>query len=523
MTGYDLFVSPQSAMEQTHRSPTFRSREGTMAISYAPSVPRPPCQTVEELTDALVEDMEAATRSTVPECITSELTLALSALVPLHRPVIGPYAEGGERDLPAEYKTNWIASGKDGKKQHPQASAYAIVFANGQEARQVVQRAASRGILAAIETADGFKYSFNNAWAAKDDDGMRFSYICQDSTQNKDRHANGFPKTLKHLKGAGERGPRKETFDCKGSVSVKFSLQKGLLEVFYRHYAIHPTVKERKPFARAPRSTAKRRPNYARPLPNLSLDADADQNTNQNISQDGEDTGGLFGKLQEMRFAYVKSSAPPKAQTMAEANASQAPNIGRPLKRKREDENVLPRPPSKVLSLAEILKQSQIAKSPPNPKEMTTPESNGNARPPPMEYSLPSWQMAPSAPPPPAPEQPHPAPITQPPNLPSSYQQPYQPNTPSYPPPHQQPGQEAYLSQPKQYPKTQGLFTTMKPMHTPPGTTDKFRAKLSCTNCRHAKRKVSPFRSHPRLSLQLISTSAMKPVQSVTLAPRRGG
>ena len=512
---YDIFVNPQPAMAHANRSPTFRSRDGNASITHAPSLSRPPCQTLEELTNALVEDMEAATRSTVPECTTSELTLALSALVPLHRPIIGPYAEGGTRDLPAEYKTNWIASGKDGKKQHPQASAYAVVYANGHEARQTVQRAASRGILTAIERADGFRYSFNNAWAAKDDDGMRFSYICQDSTQNKDRHANGFPKTLKHLKGAGERGPRKETFDCKGSVSVKCSLQKGALEVFYRHYAIHPKVKERTPYPRAPRKL--KMPNaISPPLPSGSLDQNSDQTTNQNVSQGDEETGGLFGKLQNMRFAYVDPSASSKPQAMAEANASQASNIGRPLKRKREDEPVYSRPSGKVLSLAEILKQSQTAKPPPNSQQTNTPRPNGNAHPPPMEYFLPSWQMPPPTPRPPVNKQPQSAPTTQPANLPPSYRQPYQPLTPHQPPRPSHPATEQeHLGYPQQQPKSQGLFTIMKQGRGDLQTTStqtsphpgygagaraadyapSLRAfpqqwKDTCLNCRYAKRQV---------------------------------
>ena len=517
------------------------SEAGTAtSITSALSLSRPLCKTLEELTDALVDNIEAATRSTVPECTTSELMLALSAMVPLHRPIIGPYAEGGNRDLPAEYKTNWIASSKNGKKQYPQASAYAIVYANGHEARQTVQRAASRGILTAIEKADGFKYSFNNAWAAKDDDGMRFSYICQDSTQNRDRHANGFPKTVKRLKGAGERGSWKETFDCKGSISVKYSLQEGTLEVIYKHYAIHPKVKERTPYPRAPRKL--KTPNYSSPLPSVSLD----QSTSQNVSQGDKEPAGLFGKLQNMSSAYREPSTSSKPQAMVEANTSQASNTNRPLKRKREDKTVYSRPPGKVLSLTEILRQSQIAKPQPNSKQTNTPRLDGAAHQPPMEYSLPSWQMPPPAPPPPVKTKPLPARSTQPANPPPSYQQPYQPQKPYQPlwPSHPATEQERLGFLHKE-PKSQGLFTIMKQgrgdlqttstqTSSHPGYGAEARAadyppslrtfpqqwEDTWFNCRYSKRQVCSLAHRPSVPIWLTLISAIQSVRFVVSVPR---
>lgn len=254
---------------------------------------RPPCATLDDLTSALKEDMDAAAASLVPECTTSSLSLSVSALIPLHRPNIGPYAEGGEHDLPPSFKTDWtdVDSDEDNglaKKSFPQAAVERIVYLQDAQLQQTVQRAASRGIVAAIEAMDGFKYSFNNAWAAKDLDGQRFSYICQDSMQNKDRHANGFTRTQKHLKGEGDRGARKQTYDCKGSVSVKCSLARSCIDVHYRHYAIHPTLLERKSMPK-------------QPMPRAVIGADTSGGVPASSHQ--AHSGGLFGRLQSEKSA----------------------------------------------------------------------------------------------------------------------------------------------------------------------------------------------------------------------------
>lgn len=482
------------------------------SLMYANGHTKPPCHSLEDLINAIRADIEASEKSSVPECTTSEVSLSFSAWVPLHRPNIGPYAEGGEQDLPAEFKTSWIASGKDGMKQHPQASVQAIISAPDQLARQTVQRAASRGIVAAIEKMDGFKYTFNNAWAAKDDHGMRYSYICQDSTQNKDRHANGFTRTQKHLKGEGERGPRKPTFDCKGSVSVKCSLQRGCVDVYYRHYAIHPKVKERKTVRRPSQS---RRQDSQAAGPHLAR------------GEISEETGGLAGVLQEQTQTYtytaarkLSSIAPPRPQAMAEVNTQQASNIGKPLKRKRDsDMSVQSRVPGKTLSLAELLKQSETAK-PQRSTPPKAPKATQTARPPPLNYDLPSWQMPPAPPVRPRPPSSKQS-GQQPPNLPPSYQPPYQPTPPrtqpgsrqtstQYPPTPPQPPrppQQKYSSVPKGLPQNQGLFTTMKavPRHSapqvpvypgfvaaPPPHPSQLSGKASCTNCRYGQKEVSP-------------------------------
>ena len=254
-----------------------------------------PLPNLSDLNEHLKAEIAGGSESLVPECTTCELSLMSSAIIPLIRPALGNYSEGGDHDLPQDFKTNWQdvehanGHGTMEMKSTPHTSIGNILAIQDTEARQIVQRAASRGIVQTLESTDGFKYSFNNAWAAKDDGGLRFSYICQDSMQNKDRHANGYQRTQKHLKTVAPspvygpdgtilqssnspdvRGPRKPTYDCKGSVSVKFSAQRGCVDVYYRHYAIHPTVAARKNEPRPPpkpRTIREARPaNTARPL-----------------------------------------------------------------------------------------------------------------------------------------------------------------------------------------------------------------------------------------------------------------
>lgn len=264
-------------------SSTGRSRGATVyGLKYASQA-----MDLDAMIAALRADIEASAESPIPECTTTELSLHGSAFVPLLRPTIGPYADGGSQDLPEEFKVNFPDSNQDKDKNaqldsqennnadgsssqpppppkpsllrldplrdSPQASVDSTLTITDSKARAIVQRAASRGLVQHIENLDGFRYSFNNAWSAKDEDGLRFSYICQDSMQNKDRHANGFARTQKNSNNrrggsdAPVRGPRKATYDCKGTVSVKFSAKLRAVVIQYRHYAIHGTVADRKP------------------------------------------------------------------------------------------------------------------------------------------------------------------------------------------------------------------------------------------------------------------------------------
>jgi hypothetical protein len=280
-------------------------------------------QDLEELMGMLQAEIDASFVDGVHECCKSELTLGGGALVPLMRPNIGPYADGGKQDLPTEYKTNFppleapkvnepsqsqqddqaesqmqtqdppqqdanasgtqprdgpsetqrsasssttqptsskstpaIPEPEDPLKRCPRATVDTVINITDPDLRAIIQRAASRGLVQRIVNLDGYKYMFNNYWTSRiDGDGMRYSYICRDSLQNKDRfsHVPTRPTTA----APSNRGPMprrtKESWDCKGSISIKFSKTVGAIIIQYRHTAMHPTHASRK---RPPRKPA---------------------------------------------------------------------------------------------------------------------------------------------------------------------------------------------------------------------------------------------------------------------------
>ncbi|KAF2862339.1 hypothetical protein K470DRAFT_255973 [Piedraia hortae CBS 480.64] len=177
--------------------------------------------TIDALADALKPTLSGRT-----PC---ELHLSEDSVLPLLRPAVGPYAKGGVHDLPPEYETSPL--------DIPSAIVSHLLATPTGEPRQIVQRAASRAIVRAIETTDGFRYVFNNVWAAMNEEGLRFSYICQDSVQNKERHRN---KAFSESPQGGNG--RKPTFDCKGCISIKFSQTRRRIDVNYRHLPIHDAV-----------------------------------------------------------------------------------------------------------------------------------------------------------------------------------------------------------------------------------------------------------------------------------------
>ncbi|KXS96357.1 hypothetical protein AC578_3081 [Pseudocercospora eumusae] len=502
---------------------SFGSRAGSMSdynggnVSvnvFSQPIASGPFDSLDALSEALKSVVNSAAANAALQCSTVELRLSLNAVIPLVRPSIGPYAEGGDHDLPPEFKTGFFDTstsepGTEQGTQHPKAPVSAIINIVDPRGSQIVQRAASRGIQQVVQAVDGFRYSFNNAWAAKDGEGSRFSYICQDSMQNKDRHANGYTRVMKHLKdpGGAERGPRKPTYDCKGSISVKFSTNRQSCDVYYRHLAIHETVAARKAAARAPSGGGRRTTTSWTKVPQ------GPAATMNDVRQ----SGGISATLQAEEYAN-------SALAMADSPAPGTPatsNMSRPLKRKRTPPPPPPAPvngnPRKPLSLADLLRQSDTAQTPAPSFEVEPPKFS--KKPAPVAYDLPSWQApppslskAPNDLPYPLPYQPK---RTQPPPTPTSAQ----PATAS-----QRAAMNATAPQQKVYqqfkliapssnqPKAQGLFTTMKPIPTPradslpwpaesyntpqhpPGPTQfaKYvapRAKQSCTNCRFAKMK----------------------------------
>jgi len=172
---------------------------------------------------------------------------------------------------------------EDPLKTCPTASVDSILDTEDADIRGIVQRAASRGLIQRIMNLDGFKYMFNNFWTSRHDgDGLRYSYNCRDSLQNKDRHAH-VPARASTVPPVHREMLRrtKESWDCKGSISIKFSPAIRAIVVQYRHAAIHPTIEDRRRPPRkpsAPRSTRPPgRPRGSRaPKRKRNSDADAE-------------------------------------------------------------------------------------------------------------------------------------------------------------------------------------------------------------------------------------------------------
>jgi hypothetical protein len=294
--------------------------------------PRATANSLQEFATMLQADIDASFVNGVHEVCKTELSLAGGAFIPLMRPKIGPYAEGGVQDLPEEFKKNYpepdtteedataesqssqagqgdtqgqpqetsTQSGastqpqqdgsaapeqtptepnpgptqkppapppplpklEDPLKTCPTASVDSILDIEDADVRGIVQRAASRGLIQRIMNLDDFKYMFNNFWTSRHDgDGLRYSYNCRDSLQNKDRHAH-VPARASTVPPVHREMLRrtKESWDCKGSISIKFSPAIRAIVVQYRHAAIHPTIEDRRRPPRKPSAPRSSRP-----------------------------------------------------------------------------------------------------------------------------------------------------------------------------------------------------------------------------------------------------------------------
>lgn len=154
------------------------------------------------------------------------------------------------RDFKRDSSTNWTSADVTDLMKRTAVSVVEVLQPTQNPKDQIIrQKAVARTIIEAIQKVDRFRYSFNNNWLSKEDQAHRFSFFCNDSTLNKGRAANG---------GAGTEGRehRKPAYECKGFISVKFSVTKNNLEVHYTHIPLHKTYDERAP---VPRRESKRR------------------------------------------------------------------------------------------------------------------------------------------------------------------------------------------------------------------------------------------------------------------------
>jgi len=327
---------------------------------------------LDQLISAIRLDIAAAAQSAVPECTSSEYILNASSLVPLHQPRVGLYAKGGAHDIPSDFATHWATKDASGDAAAPiQATVEALLSYPDDAHRRIVQRAASRGLVAAIQAVDGFKYALSNAWGAKDKDGERFSYVCNDSVQNKERWANGNAR-YRHKPDAGERlVSRKPTFDCKGSIGTKFSASGRSVIVHYRHIAVHEKA------ALQVRRVRSAQPGY---------EGEGNQRTES-------------GLLQQLRGEEAAYASPHITAVEQRAVPPVQSNTSRPLKRKYDAFSApAAKQTMRTPSLADLLKQDQshhTASSNLGAVAIQKPQTT-------VAYELPSWlpvAIPPSPPP----------------------------------------------------------------------------------------------------------------------------
>lgn len=103
-----------------------------------------------------------------------------------------------------------------------------------------------RSIIAAIEEADGFKYSERRVYNPKAGrDGARFRYDCQDSLDNKDRKVSKKKEELNAVDEDETSTANKDlipAYGCGGVIHVRFSIKRDAINVVYRHNPIHRGV-----------------------------------------------------------------------------------------------------------------------------------------------------------------------------------------------------------------------------------------------------------------------------------------
>lgn len=220
-----------------HRALVSSTRSTAMPDSFPTSIVNQPsgthdhCQSLEEFGRRLEQIITAVTLQEHSSVITKTVTLSANTLLPVTFP-------------PESHR-------RSGEIQRPQGRSLSVrdlcTIADSAQ-RRTWQRGAARSILTLVQEVDGFRYTFNNRWASKDDDGDRFSYTCLDSLENKDRQANNPRRGRKRDSQASvtteQRGARKETYNCKGQVTVKYSGARQTVEVVYRHLALHDKVTE---------------------------------------------------------------------------------------------------------------------------------------------------------------------------------------------------------------------------------------------------------------------------------------
>jgi hypothetical protein len=246
------------------------------------------CQSLADLETALHEQFNQMMQSLVPELIHSQFQFSVAVSLPI---------SGMADEVKDSYGfTPSADSAAENENEVLQLSlASAVAHLADAKLKLKRQRAVSREILKTIQAVDGFRYLEKEAWDTKHFDGYRFKYLCRDSYQNKDRVSNrarmaaasdspstAAPKPEREGRGRLivaecslleifissiplvivalahvfsiffhlhslrfnpklilRKDNRLPTYDCRGSIFIKFSSSQGLVDVIYQHFPIH--------------------------------------------------------------------------------------------------------------------------------------------------------------------------------------------------------------------------------------------------------------------------------------------
>ncbi|KAF2678125.1 hypothetical protein K458DRAFT_317558 [Lentithecium fluviatile CBS 122367] len=192
------------------------------------------CPSTESLDGALRNELEKSATSLIPVEIVTEFVFALQSTITV------PMTQQSHLDAlfhPADYPQSITVD-------------HALCRSIDGKERLKLQRAIARSFIETIQDIDGFKYAERQAWNKDGSDGTRFKYVCADSLQNRDRKNNlkkekGGETTEDEVQRKRKGNPELATYDCGGSIHIKFSTKRDAINVVYKHNPIHRDVESR--------------------------------------------------------------------------------------------------------------------------------------------------------------------------------------------------------------------------------------------------------------------------------------
>lgn len=188
--------SPDAQQTNTLQQHELWNKTVTLTRGRAPGDPHARvvnfhCQNIEDLRTCLQKHLASPNPEYPPEHTTVELIFPISAAFSVADP-FAPTQPGSKltpatQAFPSPYGTlnSTVISVIEAMTPMPDPKD-----------NMKKQRVIAKACIEAVQRADGNRYSFNNNWWSKEDEGNRFSYYCNDSILNKGRSANGGASTV---------------------------------------------------------------------------------------------------------------------------------------------------------------------------------------------------------------------------------------------------------------------------------------------------------------------------------------